>query len=107
MGRGNYAMLIPFEGYTRLWSSIITQPIWFNWFIKYIPALTPIVITGVAIASANSAVGLSMLTLLISLTVNPFLGLRAPGFLLLMVAYFLILTDVATAILLISKSANG
>lgn len=74
----------------------------------YKPALTPMVSIGVAKASANSAVGLRMLTLVIPLTGKPFLGLNTlVNFLLLILAYFSALTDVAKARLLISKSAKG
>src|SRR5688572_15052111 len=64
-------------------------------------------ITGVAIASANSAVGLNILTLAISLTTNPFLGsivFETTGFI---AAYFSVLTDVAIAISLILICAYG
>jgi len=68
----------------------------------------PIDNTGLAIASAISAVVLIMLTLFVLLTGKPFCGANVPNsFLSITVALLSLLTDVATAKLLIATPAKG
>src|SRR6185503_5093272 len=101
-------MLISREVYSLSWSSTIMQAIWLSWLIKYNPALMPIVINGVAIASASSALGLMMVTLFMPLTGKPFLELTALKFLPAIDGICVpLFNEVATAILLITTLAKG
>ena len=58
-------MVILFEKYDLSLSSMIIQPMVFNWLIKFIPTSIPITVTGVANASAISAFSARMVTLFI------------------------------------------